>query len=130
MNESWARAAGLAARLDDVYEKAIRGRQMNQGHLKVPDLMSKAIKLFEERAASYGPNYRRAAQIMMVLFPNGIHLKTEEDFLRFQLLEHIISKLTRYTTDWTKPHADSIFDQAVYTFMMAAADQERNNNGE
>ena len=59
---------------------------------------------------------------MKVLFPNGIELKTIDDFNRMGLLNMIVSKLIRYSNQWETKHKDSMHDLGVYCFMLESYD--------
>lgn len=89
--------------------------------------LKQAAALFEERAAIYRANYWTCAEIMKLLFPDGVHLENEGELMRYQFLEHIVNKLTRYAFNFHKGgHADSSADSIVYWAMLAAADEELN----
>lgn len=97
---------------------------MKSGKLNADVKLRAAADLFEQRAKDYGNNYWKCAHIMQTLFPNGLELKTEEDFVRKQFLEHIINKVTRYTNNFKKGgHADSSMDLSVYAMMLNSADE-------
>lgn len=97
---------------------------MKQGRLNVPEQFKSAAELFEKRAKAYGNNYWKCAHIMQTLFPEGLVLKTEEDFVRKQFLEHIVNKVTRYSNNFTLGgHADSSYDLSVYAMMLHSADE-------
>lgn len=66
---------------------------------------------YKERNALYGANYVKVGEIMAILFPDGITVKTVDDHVRFHLLTWMIGKLTRMTPNW---HKDSIHDLPVY----------------
>ncbi len=97
---------------------------MTKGRLKVSEKFKVASDLFEQRAQAYGDNYWKCAHIMQTLFPDGLELNTEEDFIRKQFLEHIINKVTRYCNNFfLGGHADSSYDLSVYAMMLNAADE-------
>jgi hypothetical protein len=80
---------------------------------------------FEMKSKMYGANYGTAAKIMVVLFPDGITLKAEEDFIKFDFMHWIVAKLTRFAPNLD--HEDSIHDQAVYATMLTAWLRVQNN---
>jgi hypothetical protein len=92
---------------------------------KVKMVAPEVLRLFEEMAEHfnmkskmYGTNYGTAAKVMTILFPDGITLKTEEDFIKFDFMHWSICKLTRFAPNLD--HEDSIHDLAVYSTMMTA----------
>ena len=88
-------------------------------------LMQEGAKTFAERAAAYGPTYHVHGSIMTALFPNGVELKTKEDFNRYAILVNITTKLHRYCTNFRKGgHQDSIHDLGVYAFILEELDQK------
>lgn len=68
---------------------------------------------FEERNAKYKDNYKIVGAVMAALFPNGVTLRTPEDFERWHLQELMIVKLTRFAVSGLV-HRDSIHDGTVY----------------
>lgn len=82
-------------------------------------------EIYAERNKIYGDNWIRFSKVMLALFPNGISLKTEDDFSRFQLFSHVVAKQTRYSNNWdVGGHADSSIDLSVYGAMLSAIDEE------
>ena len=81
-----------------------------------------ALKTVKERKALYGHSYLVHGEIMKVLFPHGMELKTTEDFNRYGALSLIVTKLVRYCNKWDKPHQDSIHDLGVYAFILETVD--------
>jgi hypothetical protein len=86
------------------------------------DCLGEAMNTFRERSKVYGKNYLQHGKVMMALFPNGMELKTEEDWNRFGIINMIVSKLTRYSQSWPSAHIDSIHDLGVYAFMLESLD--------
>lgn len=86
----------------------------------MPELLKSLAETFRSRDADYGANYNSLAKVMVALFPNGITCKTEEEFLRFDFIHHIVSKLTRFTGA-KMTHEDSIYDLSLYAIMLTAA---------
>lgn len=85
--------------------------------------LEKKAQLFEERNALYGNNYVRFGDFMKALFPNGVVLKTEQDFNRFGIFVQIVSKITRYAERFANGgHGDSLDDNAVYSMMLKHLD--------
>lgn len=88
------------------------------------DVLRRAADLYESKTAEYGNSFILVGRVMSALFPNGIELKTEEDFRRHHLLEWSVGKLVRYCQLWEKGgHVDSIEDEIVYLAMLAFEDR-------
>jgi hypothetical protein len=91
----------------------------------VTELLIRLGGLFAERNAVYKDNFHMVGRIMAAMFPDGITLKTAEDFDRWHLFELKIVKLSRYAVNYEKGgHEDSLDDDIVYTAMVAALDAE------
>lgn len=87
------------------------------------ELLAAKAALYAERNKLYGDNYKRHGLVMAALFPNGVTLHTVEDHNRFGLITQIISKLTRYTNQFTQGgHEDSLRDLQVYGAMLEEVD--------
>ncbi len=85
----------------------------------VPELLTDMANTYRERNKVYGDNWRTVGQVMLALFPNGVHLKTAKAFNTWHLFELIVVKLTRFVNAKLS-HADSIHDIAVYAAMLEA----------
>lgn len=89
------------------------------------DVLSKAAETFRERNKTYADNYIRLGNIMHSLFPQGLTVKTPEDWTRlyFFFLNHV--KMSRYATQWQAGgHHDSSLDASVYAAMLHAFDED------
>lgn len=85
----------------------------------VPDILKSMASTFEERNKLYGAAYKRHGDVMAGLFPEGVTLRTEEEFNRYGVLVMIVSKLNRYASNLTRGgHKDSAHDMAVYAAML------------
>lgn len=90
-----------------------------------PDTLEAAAALYRERNKLYGDNYKRFGPIMALLFPDGLTLKTAEDFGRFGILVQVIAKQTRYAENFTRGgHEDSLDDTIVYAAMLKELDEK------
>jgi hypothetical protein len=99
--------------------KFYRGATINAA-----DLMRDGATIYDDRNKIYGDAFVVVGKVMRELFPNGVELKTEEDFRRFHLLEWTIGKLSRYAANFSEGgHLDSITDASVYCAMLAAEDK-------
>lgn len=97
-------------------------------HAQTQRLLEQMRRTHQDRGATYKENYIALGKAMVALFPNGLTLKTEEDFIRYDFLNWMMSKVTRFAQTDLR-HVDSIFDASVYGAMLAAFvtvhDQER-----
>tara|TARA_R100001443_G_scaffold487_6_gene2034 strand:+ start:12540 stop:12893 length:354 start_codon:yes stop_codon:yes gene_type:complete len=86
--------------------------------------LEQALKTFKERNKLYGKNYYKFGKVMEKLFPNEVVLKTEGDYNRFGVFVQIVSKITRYSNNFSNGgHKDSIHDTGVYAFIMEELDE-------
>lgn len=92
-------------------------------------LLEEAAALYRQRNAVYGNNYKRFGHILATLFPEGLVLRTADDWNRMGVLFHVIDKLTRYTNNFANGgHADSLCDAKVYIAMLEELDNEINHS--
>ena len=90
----------------------------------VPEKLEALGKLYADRNRAYGNNYKLYGAIAAALFPNGITLKTEEEFNRFALFSHCLDKFTRYARSMPKRGLpDNLDDIAVYAQMLSETDE-------
>lgn len=88
------------------------------------EILKKCAQTYKERNAMYGPSYLNFGPTMMGLFPDGITLKTPEEFTRFSLILLDTLKSIRYCANFEKGgHQDSIHDKVVYSAMIEAFDE-------
>lgn len=90
--------------------------EVEQPPATAADILDAMAATFRERNAVYGDNAVMVGQVMQVLFPNGVTLKTPEDYHMWHLFELKIVKLTRFAISGLK-HEDSIHDDGVYSAM-------------
>lgn len=89
----------------------------------VPQALSDLGTLFEERNALYKDNYKHFGKTLVGLFPNGITLKSEEEFNRFAIFLQITHKQSRYAQSILNGgHPDSLDDISVYAQMLQEYD--------
>lgn len=85
--------------------------------ISVSDILRKGASTFEERNKTYGENYMRVGAVMAALFPEGVALKSDTEFLVWHIFELMVVKMTRLaTSDLT--HEDSAHDMMVYAAML------------
>jgi len=80
------------------------------------DILTLGGETFRERNSNYRDNAVQVGQVMQVLFPNGVTLKTQADHHFYHLFELMVVKLTRFANSDLK-HVDSIHDLMVYAAM-------------
>jgi hypothetical protein len=85
--------------------------------MNAAEILESMADTFRERNKVYGDNYKLVGDVMKALFPQGVVLKTAEDFNRWHLFELQIVKLTRFAVSGLV-HKDSIHDEAVYAAMV------------
>lgn len=92
-----------------------------------PDtVLKQAAETFKQKNEEYGAAYLRHGNIMAAYFPNGITLKTPDEFFRYHLFELDVIKSNRLAS--TKlTHKDSWRDKSVYAAM---GECSINNQGE
>ena len=93
----------------------------------VAERLRAAAKLFEERNAMYGNNYKLFGKVAHQMFPHGLAVHSEDQWTRLIMFCHVITKITRYSANFaTGGHSDSLQDLAVYATMMDETDEESN----
>lgn len=81
------------------------------------EILADMADTYRQRNAVYGDNYKRVGAVMEAMFPNGVMLKTAEDFNVWHLFELAVVKMTRFANTGLT-HQDSIHDMAVYAAMV------------
>lgn len=97
--------------------KKLFGSEIEEVENDPAHILQDMAETYEERNKVYGDNYKRVGAVMVAMFPDGVQLKTEEDFNRWHLFELKIVKLTRFANSGLL-HKDSIHDDAVYSAMV------------
>ena len=110
------------------------GNMENKVTLEISDTVLlksfvEANELFASRNAEYGNAFEKHGAVIESFFPDGVALKTEDDFKRFGLVNAIINKMVRYCRNFEHGHPDSIADAAVYCHMLGYVDDKENKNG-
>lgn len=91
----------------------------------VPQMLRDLAHIYAERNPQYGDNYKHGGEILKAMFPDGIILRSAEEFNRMHLLIMMMSKLSRYAAMLTKGgHVDSLNDIAVYAMLARECDME------
>jgi len=83
-------------------------------------------KLYRQKNKIYGDNYIYSGHFLAALFPQGLRLKKSEEFRRFYMFIHMLSKLDRYARAVSRGegHHDSLSDLSVYSMMTQETDDE------
>lgn len=95
---------------------------------RVLELLEECAEIRKERNPNYGGSYKTVGSIFKAIFPEGVELKTEDDFNRFCVFGAVIGKISRYSPNFSDcGHADSLKDIANYALMLAELDEEKEN---
>ena len=89
-------------------------------------ILDEMADTYRARNQVYGDNFRMVGRVMEAMFPNGVVLRTADDFNRWHLFELKIVKLTRFAISGLL-HVDSIHDDGVYSAMVEALINEESN---
>jgi hypothetical protein len=85
----------------------------------VPELLRACAITYEERNKLYGDNYKKFGRVMEAMFPEGLQLKSIQDFNRYGIFVQCVSKVMRYGENLHKGgHQDSAHDLSVYAAML------------
>ena len=85
----------------------------------VPELLRACATTYEERNKLYGDNYKKFGRVMEAMFPEGLTLRSIQDFNRYGIFVQCASKLMRYAEKLNKGgHQDSAHDLSVYAAML------------
>lgn len=91
---------------------------------EVAKMLFQSAQTMLERNKVYGSNYKMVGKLFVDLFPEGLTLKTEDEFNRFHLFMLEIVKLSRYAVNYKSGgHSDSRVDGIVYAAMVEALDR-------
>jgi len=86
--------------------------------------LRQAAVLFAERNAVYGDNFEMVANALAAMFPDGVALRTREDFAVWHNFELLMVKVCRFAQSGLT-HPDSIRDAAVYAAICDYLKQEK-----
>lgn len=85
----------------------------------VPELLESAAATYRQRNAQYGDNYKHFGPAAAALFPQGLTLRTADDWNRLGLFVHAFAKFSRYAANFSRGgHQDSAHDLSVYAAML------------
>lgn len=89
-------------------------------------VLKESLEIFLDRNKVYGNAHQRHGKMMSVLFPNGIMLKTAEDFTRYTYISGVIGKLNRYCNNFNEGgHRDSSIDPINMLAMLTVFDDRQ-----
>ena len=90
-----------------------------------PDLiLENAAGIFKRKSEEYGDGYKHYGKVLVGLFPDGVALNTEDDFCRWGVFTMIVSKISRYSSNFEEGgHQDCLDDGLVYNAMLQELDQ-------
>jgi hypothetical protein len=117
------RAERERARMDKEDENFTTEDSAEAAMMPAAPFLRRALATYAERRGRYGASEQKFADVALAFFPHGLHLSTRPDWLRFGIFVQMMSKLCRYTNDWTDPHVDSIHDLQPYAAMLEAEDR-------
>lgn len=91
----------------------------------VPERLAALGKIHQERGKVYGDDYKHFGKVLAGLFPEGLTLKTADDFTRFGLFVQMATKMNRYSRQFHNGgHVDSLDDLAVYSQLLQDRDAD------
>lgn len=88
------------------------------------DILRGAADIFERKSKEYGNNYKQIGHVMAALFPEGLTIRTPQDWNKLHLFLLGMVKKTRYSQNFFAGHADSLLDNIVYGAMLAEVDAD------
>jgi len=92
------------------------------------DVLERASDIYKERNAVYGDAADRHGEILAAMFPDGLTLKTADDFTRFMHINSVIGKINRYANNFESGgHLDSSLDPINALAMLTVKDQKGEN---
>src|SRR5688500_4215615 len=65
-------------------------------HGSVPDLLAEFAAIYEKRNEQYGDSYKSFGNLAVAAFPDGLTVKTKEDWTRLGLIIMQLAKIQRY----------------------------------
>lgn len=94
----------------------------------VSERLKNLSEIFKERDKVYKDNYKNVGNVFSSMFPDGVFLRTKEEFNRFYLFMMVVHKLTRASKTFPlKLHADSLDDLSIYAQLLRHYDDSTNS---
>jgi hypothetical protein len=106
-------------------EVATGGERLSQMGESVGESLRAMAVTFDERGEGYGDAYLRLGPISEQLWPDGLHLRSHDDFVRYSLVIMCVGKLLRYCSV-EGGHIDSAHDLGVYAAMLETETRKGN----
>lgn len=92
--------------------------------MKPDEILINMGDTFRGRNEIYKDNYITIGDALVKFFPDGIILKTESDFRKFNIVNTIVGKLQRFVNSGLN-HVDSIHDIGVYAAILESLINEQ-----
>ena len=89
-------------------------------------------KIYDQRGKVYGKDYHHTGKALAAMFPDGLTLKTPEQFRKHMILCFMLAKLMRHANSIMvtgEGHLDSLDDLSVYAQMARELEEMEINNG-
>jgi len=87
------------------------------------EILEAAATLQREKDAEYGEAWKKVGPQLAAMFPDGLVLRTPNDFARFALFFQAFGKFGRYAANFHRGgHPDSLRDLAIYAAMLESLD--------
>jgi hypothetical protein len=88
--------------------------------------LAEAALTYEKRNVEYANSYRKFGAVAAALFPEGLRVRTEEEWNRLGVFMWALSKMHRYAGRFADGgHADSALDLATYAAMLRELTTEK-----
>ncbi len=82
------------------------------------DVVDEMLKTRKARNEVYKDNYITSAELLPILFPNGVKFGNLVDDCKFVIMMAMIGKMVRYCTAMPHGHADSAHDNGIYSIIL------------
>jgi hypothetical protein len=91
------------------------------------EILKEGISLLEERAGAYKSTNDQIADVLKILFPDGVSLDSSVSHQKYFNLTYIVTKLVRFANS-RMTHRDSMMDLMNYAALeVTVLDKEKNN---
>ena len=92
--------------------------------VKADEILREMADLYKIKDETYGSTYHQIGEVLMLIFPDGVELRTVKDINRFHTLTMVLLKFLRYTNNFSGGgHPDSMRDMTVYCAMLEELDR-------
>lgn len=94
----------------------------------VDQILRDGADTFAQRNKLYGDSYKKFGDTMASLFPDGVSIKSPEQWARMGVYVMLVSKVSRYSQNLAAGgHFDSALDASVYSAMLAELTKENDH---